>query len=251
MMRRVSLAAVTLAAGLVLASAARAEEWGTLKGRIVWGGNGMPEVVFHDVTKDQEHCLSKGKIAREEWVVNEKNKGLRWVLVSLAPDAGGKLAVHPSLKDIKGTVTMDQPCCKFEPHVVGVRAGQPLLVKNSAPIVHNVNWSGFRNKGDNKILPPGGKILIDDLNASPFPVNVGCNIHGWMKAYVGVFDHPYFTVTDENGNFEIKDAPAGNCRLVIWHEAEGWKDGNRNGDPVTIKANATTDVGAIALKPKQ
>jgi hypothetical protein len=143
---------------------------------------------------------------------------------------------------------MDQPCCRFEPHVLAVRAGQKVLVKNSAPVSHNVKWGGFKNKGDNKILPPGGKLLIDDLVAEPYPVNVGCNIHGWMKAYIRVYDHPYFAVTDENGAFEIKNAPAGTCRLVIWHDS-GWHDGNGNGESVTVKAGQTTDLGEIAFKP--
>ena len=36
-----------------------------------------------------------------------------------------------------------------------------------------------------------------------------CDVHGWMNAYVGVLDHPYFAVTDKDGKFELKDAAAG------------------------------------------
>ena len=40
-------------------------------------------------------------------------------------------------------------------------------------------------------------------------MQLACNIHGWMKAYVRVFDHPYYAVTDEDGKFEIKLARVG------------------------------------------
>ena len=71
-----------------------------------------------------------------------------------------------------------------------------------------------------------------------------------MKAYLRVFDHPYYAVTDENGTFEIKLAPAGNCRLIAWHEGVGWvTKGSRRGTPIAVKAGMTTDLGKVELKP--
>jgi hypothetical protein len=68
---------------------------------------------------------------------------------------------------------------------------------------------------------------------------------GWLR----IFDHPYFAVTDEDGKFEIKLAPAGNYSLMSWHEAVGYGPGGRQGVPVTIKGGADTDVGKLELKP--
>src|SRR6516225_474795 len=134
------------------------QQWGTVKGQVVWGGGELPPRKDVKVEKDQEHCLSKGPIPDESWVVNSQNKGVRWAFVWLAPEPGQpKLSIHPDLKTIKqGEVVIDQPCCRFEPHALALREGQELVFKNSAPIAHNVNWTGvLKNPGSNQILPAG------------------------------------------------------------------------------------------------
>jgi hypothetical protein len=237
------------------------KDWGTVKGRIVWGGDTLPEPAELKVTQDEKHCLEKGKLFSEEWVVDKDSKGVKWVFVWLAgePDPDKKvekkLPIHPSLKDIKEKeVSLDQPCCQFIPHALAMREGQTLIAKNSSPVGHNVNYTGhpFRNPGKNVSLPAKGSLPIEGLKADDkFPISVACNIHGWMKAYVRVFDHPYFAVTDKDGNFEIKNAPAGDWRLKIWHET-GWRGGaaGRDGEKVTIKGGGTTDVGKLDMKPQ-
>ena len=107
------------------------------------------------------------------------------------------------------------------------------------------------NPGGNVLLPPNTEKEIDDLKADRFPVSVECNIHPWMNGWVRVFNHPYFAVTDENGGFEFKDAPAGNWQLMIWHGSGGWLGGakGKNGQPITIKAGGTTDLGSLVYVP--
>jgi hypothetical protein len=62
-----------------------------------------------------------------------------------------------------------------------------------------------------------------------------------MKMHIRVFDHPYFAVTDEQGNFEIRNAPAGEYRLVVWHETNGWVVGDKRGMPIRIEPGKTTE----------
>jgi hypothetical protein len=255
-MRYLTLTATAILAGWVFAPAARAadQEWGTIKGQVVWAGGAIPQRA--PVKGNLAGCNNKGPILAEDWVVNPKNQGVQWVLVWLdvEPKSGQKLPIHPALQQPKQKkVTMDQPCCMFEPHVLGLREGQQLEVKNSAGIAHNVNWNGnpMTNPGGNQVIPPGGALTIDDLKADRYPLSIACNIHPWMNARVGVFSHPYFAVTDADGNFEIKDAPAGNYRLKVWQESMGWlggKDG-RDGQKITIKPNAVTNVGKLGAKP--
>ncbi len=247
-----------LAGAMLLLSAlnVRAEGWGTIKGQVVWDGE-VPQPIKLDVNKDQAHCLSKGPILKEENVVNPKNKGVRWTVVYLISEGGFNkdVPVHPSLKDIKNKVVeVDQPCCKFEPHLVALREGQSLVVKNSAPVAHNVNITGgAKGPNLNQILPPGGRLVVQGMVARPLPMNVACNIHGWMNGKVFVLKNPYFAVTDENGNFEIKNAPAGAYRVVAWQEGMGWVLGdtkpNKNGKKITINADGVTDLGKIPVKP--
>jgi hypothetical protein len=235
--------------------------WGTIKGQVVLkDGVEVPKPVKLNVDKDMAHCLSKGNIFSEEWVVN-KNRGVRDVFVWLTPDPTDRIGVppiHPDLKAIKTKeVAFDQPCCKFEPHALAIRVGQLVVAKNSSPISHNTNYVY-----GNPVIPAGGSYTIKDLTKpEKVPLPIKCNIHGWMSARIGVFAHPYFALTDESGDFEIKDAPAGDFYLIINHEGAGWRDREEKkvdgkkvtyfGTKITIKANAVTNLGKLDIKPSE
>lgn len=231
--------------------------WGDVKGTIIWGGDKIPERLPLDLKEnaDKAVCAKDGKLLDETWVVHPKNKGLRYTFVWLAPkDKEAKLPIHPAQKVVKDKkVIMDQPVCLFIPHAIGMREGQVLVAKNSANISHNFKWSGHPdvNPGNNVLLPPHTEKEIDDLKADRLPVSVECNIHPWMRGWVRVFNHPYYAVTDENGAFEFKNAPAGDWQLVVWHGSGGWLGGakGRNGQPITIKAGGMTDLKALVYPP--
>ncbi|HWG46757.1 MAG TPA: hypothetical protein VN688_28600 [Gemmataceae bacterium] len=253
---------LALTAALVLSAATvvHAAGWGTIKGQVVWDGGAVPKPVEIKVDKDKDHCLSKGAIYKEDntFVVNPKNKGVRWAVVYLMSEEGFSkpIPIHPALKNFKKVVEVDQPCCKFEPHVLALQEGQTLLVKNSAPIVHNVNvQGGTLGPSVNPILPAGRSLKLDDIKARQLPISISCSIHGWMAGKVFVLKNPYFAVTDEDGKFEIKNAPAGKFRLVIWQEGMGWvvgdKGPSKKGKSITIKAGATNDLGKIPVKPSK
>src|SRR5262249_51376911 len=157
---------------------------------------------------------------------NPKNQGVRWAIVSLAPPPEMKaLPIHPDLQPLPKTgVEIDQPCCAFIPHVVAMRQGQDLTIKNSAAFLHNANLAGSPkagNTGFNVAIASGGKHVAAGLKAQKLPINLSCTVHPWMNARIGVFDHPYFAVTDADGKFEIKNAPAGTYRIRVWHEKNG------------------------------
>lgn len=242
-------------------------KWVTIKGRVVWDdANGaVPQRKPIQATKDQEVCAKDKEFLTEDWVVNPKNKGIQHVVVWLAPEppaGGGKLKdlppfdkndINPAvLKAMKPSVEIDQPCCRFIPHVVVAQEGQKMVIKNSAPVPHNAKWASRSNGEINPLIPGGGQFNVQDpLVAERFPITVECSIHPWMKAYVWVFKHPYFAVTDADGNFEIKDAPVlnGKLRLVMWHEggvAGDW----RLGESVEVKPG-TTDLKEVKLKNKK
>jgi plastocyanin len=249
---------VALAAAAA-APAAQAGDWGNVKGQVLWGGGAVPQREKINVTKDAPACLKNGDLYSDKIVVNPKNKGVRWVLVWLtdAESPNKALPVHPSLKTIKDkVVVMDQPCCMFEPHVVGLREGQTMEFKNSAGIAHNVKVDGgAKGPNINPILPAGGSVKVQDIEARKVPIPVSCSIHPWMKAYVAVFKGPYFAVTDENGHFEIKNAPAGKFRLMAWQEEQGWVAGDggkpsSKGQLIEIKPGDTADV-KLEVKPSK
>lgn len=242
-------------------SANQDKDWGSVKGRIVWKSEGSPpkprEIDFAKYNlkpEDLKWFTSKGPVFAEDWVVEPNNLGMKWVYVWLMPSTGGttaKLPVHPSLaKPSDKPVTFEQPCSGFAPHAVGVRQGQKLIVTNESPVIHAFQWTGFAQTG-NQIMNPGSRIELPNLVAERQPLKVSCAPHPWESAWIRVFNHPYFTLTDADGRFEIKNAPKGNHRIVIWHETAGWLGGNtgRNGEVLTVEGGGIVDMGEVGLKP--
>jgi len=231
---------------VVSVGASQAQSWGNLNGEVIWAESDIPKPAALNVNKDQSHCLEKGPIESEKYVINPKNKGVRWVVVWLVDSKDPKTAlpIHPSLEKVKDKeVVVDQPCCKFEPHVVGIREGQVLVAKNSSPVTHNVSIvSTGKNPNTNQIVPAGKQVEVDGWFQGRTPSRVECTIHPWMGAYVWAFNHPYFAITDANGKFTIKNAPAGEYNLVIWQEETGFVKGGRTGIPVKIEANGDSTV---------
>jgi hypothetical protein len=250
--------ALLSAAALVFASAAvnAEDKWGTVEGQVTWNGGVLPAPVAALVNKDPVECLKNGPILKQDYVVNPKNKGVRWAVVWLMDeDPKKELPIHPSLPSqaaVKGTkVIMDQPCCQFEPHIICLREGQVLVAKNSGAIPHNTKIdSPGDNPSTNPLIPAGTEQAIDGWTASAYPSMVGCSIHGWMTGYIRVFNSPYFAVTDEDGKFKIEKAPVGNYRIVAWQESVGFLTrGFKKGQPIDIKADGVTDVN-FEVKPK-
>lgn len=117
-------------------------------------------------------------------------------------------------------VVLDQVDCRYVPHVVALQTGQTLHVTTSDPTLHNVHGTSIDNPAFNFALVAKGQ--VKDLTfdqPETFPVR--CDVHPWMKAYVRVFSHPWFAVTDKNGAFHIRDVPAGTYTLVAWQEKYG------------------------------
>jgi hypothetical protein len=190
----------------------------------------------------------------QDYVVNPKNKGVKWAVVWLvnAEDPKAPIPIHPDLKEVKDDkVVLDQPCCVFEPHIICLREGQTLVAKNSGTISHNTKIdSPGDNPNTNPIIPAGGSTEIGPWKASLYPSTVGCSIHGWMKGYIRVFANPYFAVTDDDGHFKIEKAPAGKFHVIAWQESVGWLDkGAKKGDPIEIKPDGVTEVN-FEVKPK-
>lgn len=236
-------------------SAAEGDGWSTVKGTIKFPeSKAVPERKKLDVSQDKAHCLSKGDILDEGLIVNSRNKGIQNVVVWLRPDnkdAKAKLApeqIHPSDKQRKAAkVTIDQPCCMFVKRITVARVGDTIVAKNPAPVAHNFFWTSANNGEFNvTIAKESDWTMPQALVAEASPIQFKCTIHPWMAGYVRIFDHPYYAVTDTDGNFEIKNAPAGKFRMVVWQEKQGFLGGKegRFGIPVEIKG-ATTELKPI------
>jgi plastocyanin len=116
---------------------------------------------------------------------------------------------------------LDQDGCRYHPHVFGIRVGQPLEIVNSDPTLHNIHATPKVNTEFNTGQPIEGMKSTHTFTAKEVMVPFKCDVHGWMNAYAGVLDHPYFAVTGEAGTFELKSLPAGTYTIEAWHERLG------------------------------
>lgn len=119
-------------------------------------------------------------------------------------------------------VVLDQNGCMYVPHVVGVMVNQPVEIRNSDDTNHNIHPMPRINREWNESQPPKGEVKIKTFPKEEVPpILFKCNIHPWMRAWVGVSSHPFFAVTGADGSFSIKDLPAGEYTLEAWHERFG------------------------------
>jgi len=119
-------------------------------------------------------------------------------------------------------VVLDQQGCMYEPRVVALRVGQTLAITNSDALMHNVHGIGADNGSFNEPMLAGSP-RIERAFATPEIVNMQCDVHPWMGARVGVFDHPWFAVTGVDGSFQLAGLPPGTYTVTAWHETLGEK----------------------------
>ena len=187
----------------------------TISGKVSFEGE-KPKPV--QIRMDAEaYCASAHKepVYSDQLVVNENN-ALEYVFVYVKEGLGDK-AYEPS----KEPVVLDQKGCMYSPHVVGVQAGQPIKVVNSDPTTHNIHPVPTNNREWNKSMAPGVPPIEQTFAREEVMIPVKCNVHPWMKSYIGVLKHPFFAITGKDGTFVIKGLPPGDYTIEAWHEKLG------------------------------
>jgi plastocyanin len=114
----------------------------------------------------------------------------------------------------------EQKGCQYKPHVLALQANQKLEVVNSDETTHNIHPNPNNNREWN-MTQPHGVPLEQTFAREEIAIPVKCNVHPWMRGFIAVFKHPYFSVTDKNGNFDLKDLPPGTYTITAWQEKLG------------------------------
>lgn len=144
----------------------------------------------------------------------------------------------------KEAIVIDQRKMQFIPHVVAVQQGTTVEFLNSDPVGHNVYWpsvSGNKKLAHNLGTWPKGEKKPFQFNDAGV-ASLLCNVHPEMSGYVVVTPTPYFAVTDKDGNFEIKNIPAGKYTLKTWSE---------DGKPTTQAVDVSAATATVELTVKK
>jgi plastocyanin len=174
-------------------------------------------------------CVKKhsGPVPAEMLVLGNGNTmGNIMVWVSKGLPAGKTFPVP------KEPVVLDQNGCLYKPHVMGIRVGQQYKILNSDALAHNVHTLPKINKSFNRSMTAAVKEVTTTFD-KPEPVfQVKCDVHPWMSAYIGVFEHPFFSVTGTDGKFTISGLDPGTYEITAWHERLGTQTAS-----ITVGAN--------------
>jgi plastocyanin len=187
-------------------------------------------------------CVKENKNPQfqETYMVGSDGKSLANVFVYVKDGLGNYVYDTPT-----EPAKIDQKECRYHPHVFGMRVGQPLEIVNSDPTLHNIHALPKSNQEFNTGQPIQNMKTTHTFTAKEVMVPFKCDVHGWMNAYVGVLDHPYYAVTGEDGKFELKSLPPGTYTIEAWHEKLGTTTQSVTlGQKETKEVNFTFKAGA-------
>jgi plastocyanin len=190
----------------------------SIAGKVVL--DGQPLVAKPIDMSAEPYCakLNAGPISPPQ-VVMGADGSLANVVIYIRDFPGEYIVAAPP-----AAATLSQRGCMYEPHVVAVRAGQPLEIKNDDQATHNVLGMAQQNPKFNRSEMPGAAPIEEVFAIPELAIPLRCNVHPWMKSYVFVFSHPYFAVTSKDGQFELKNVPPGTYTVEAWQEKYGTQE---------------------------
>jgi hypothetical protein len=184
-----------------------------------------------------------GKTFSESFIVDDA-MNLKNVLIwfkNINYESGTKVEQSP--------VVLDQKGCVYSPHVLGIMKDQKIIIKNSDATLHNIHSMPTVNDQFNFAMPSVVKEKVTSFSSVEEPFYIKCDVHPWMKSWVLVQDHPFFAVTDENGNYNIDNIPPGTYEVIAWQEKFKMKRSILK--TVEIKDSIGTTQDFVFIKPEK
>jgi plastocyanin len=204
---------------------------GTISGQVRFEGP-VPEQTILQLSGWSECAAqhAEGNPRAGDVLVNDGK--LQNAVVYVKEGLGDRVFVVPT-----EAITIDQKGCVFSPRIATVRVEQPLRFLNSDPMAHNVRGLTKVARAWNFSLGVKGATRTITVDKPEVMIELKCDIHPWMRAYIGAFDHPYFAVSGADGQFTLKDLPPGEYTIEAWHEHFGTRS-----QKVLLGAKETKDI---------
>jgi hypothetical protein len=188
---------------------------GSIRGKVLLRSKDvkLPKI---SITKDSTVC---GKAKENPTLIVSSDGGVKNAIVYLEGVTQGKKMAGLMKQEI------DQIQCQYEPHVLVVPSACKVDILNSDSVLHSVHaydLSGASATGlptiFNIALPLKGQRIPKQLPSTRMLLNLCDAGHPWMNSYVMLATHPYYAVTDAEGNFALDQVPAGAYTIKMWHE---------------------------------
>ncbi|MFQ5670770.1 MAG: carboxypeptidase regulatory-like domain-containing protein [Acidobacteriota bacterium] len=187
----------------------------SIHGKILFEGDAPKPAAIRMSADPVCQKTHSGPVYSEAITVNDNGR-LKDVFVYVKAGLEGKTYPVPS-----EPVTFDQKGCQYIPHVIGLRAKQTLKILNNDDTLHNIHALPSKNKQFNIAMPKFKKEQDVSFDQPEVMIRVKCEVHPWMGAWIGVLDHPFFSVSDDQGAFSLEGLPAGQYTIEAWHEKLG------------------------------
>jgi plastocyanin len=190
---------------------------GSIEGLVVFDGVAPARVPINTAAEGGCGLDPNEPALTEAWVVNAACFANVFVWLENPPrDSAGESGAREP-------IVLHQRGCVYRPHAIGLRAGQTLRITNEDRARHNVHSMPRHdeNPSFNQSQSEGAPPFEVVFSAAEVAIPIVCDFHPWMKAWVGVFDHPYFAVTGADGRFTWSGLPPGEYHVRAWHEVLG------------------------------
>ena len=216
----------------------------TIKGSVTWKGD-IPTLPGITVFKHMDKCGQE--VVNPALVINPTNRGVKFTAVYLEKVKEGKSLKQAKLKvNSHGVLHAGQDkkqrpesqLCNFEEHVFGFVRTKKIGLYNMENLLHNPH--AFGSNGAtlfNTPLPDRNRMTKKKLKRVKGINRYQCDTHIHMNGWMLGLSHPYFSITDKNGNYEITDVPNGKYKLIVWHEGYNIVDFAEDKRPIYDEAH--------------
>jgi plastocyanin len=203
---------------------------GTIKGHVVLTGKAPGNPIIRMGVDPKCSALNAGHRVIQESAMVTADGSVANVFVRLD-------GTFPKTAVPTDPIVIDQRACVYRPRVIGMRVGQTLQLRNDDDLLHNVHSSSAVGNSFNVGQPKAGIVFTFTPKAEEVMLPLGCDVHRWMTAYIGIVSHPYFSVSGPDGAFTIAKVPTGTYTIKTWHERFGELTKR-----VTVKPGTTSTV---------